>query len=95
MTIKYITFIELLALWIRGVGNGHATGVGALFLTVALGQTNSVQKPQVLSLKVETEHFMGPSGKNGNGRGSQTGLRSIPLEIFVFPFCPLSEIPFS
>lgn len=30
------------------------------FLTVTLGQINSFQKPQVLSLRVETGHVLGP-----------------------------------
>lgn len=31
MIIKYIAFIEFFALWIQGVENGDAIGVGALF----------------------------------------------------------------
>lgn len=38
MTTKYITFIELLALYIRDVENGDATWVGAIFSIVALGK---------------------------------------------------------
>lgn len=52
---------------------------------------NSTQKLQVLSLRVETGHFLGPSGENGSDGKSQTFflffLCTAWNPLFLFYFC--------